>query len=82
MSNVTGQADHAKGSSASSWWAFLAARRKAIAALLVPLIGGLITLSAAHHLSATTVWGLVATALTSGGVVHQVANAPTTPVGK
>lgn len=80
MSNVTGQADHAKGSSASAWWAFLAARRKAVAALIVPLAGGLV--AAFPHDQTVRAISAVVTALLAAGIVHQVSNASTTPGGK
>jgi hypothetical protein len=53
---------------------FLAPRWKAVVGLLVPLIGGLITLSSTNTLDAGHIWGLVATALTTAGVVHQTPN--------
>lgn len=58
----------------SEFMVFIAARRKAILAFVIPLIGSMITLAATHHFNTTSVLGLVATAISSGGVVHQVAN--------
>lgn len=59
----------------SEFMVFIAARRKAILAFAIPLIGSMLTLAATHHFNSTTVLGLLATAVSSGGVVHQVSNA-------
>lgn len=61
---------------------FLAARWKAILALVVPLIGGLVAL--VPDSQTAKVWGVIITALLAGGIVHQVPNkdvSVTTPVG-
>jgi len=55
---------------------YLAPRWKAIIATVVPLVGGVITLSSTNTLDVGHVWGLIATALASGGITHQVANIP------
>src|SRR4051794_2976629 len=54
------------------WLVFLAARWKAIAALIVPLAGGLAAL--APNSDTARVVGIVVTALVAAGVVHQVPN--------
>lgn len=61
-----------------SWVAFVASRWKAIAALLVPLLGGLAAL--APNSNDAKVIGIVITALVAGGVVHQVPNVVAQPV--
>lgn len=61
-----------------TWLVFLAARWKAVAALLVPLAGGLIAL--APDSRAAQVIGAIITALVSAGIVHQVPNAGVAPV--
>lgn len=59
---------------------WIAPRRKAIAAFLIPLLGGAATLAATGTLDLPHLLGLLGTALGSGGVVHQVTNDdPPTP---
>lgn len=54
------------------WLVFVAARWKAVAAVLVPLIGGLVALWPDSETA--RVIGVVVTALVAGGAVHQVPN--------
>lgn len=66
-----------------AWFAFLAARWKAVAATVVPLIGGVLYMVSTGEFDIQHLAGFLAIALGAGGVTHVVPNAtaPNTPDG-
>lgn len=57
------------------WVGVVAARYKAIAATLVPLVGGVLFLVSTGDLDVAHLAGVLAISLGAGGVTHQVPNA-------